>query len=64
MSRTAAAEADRIAAARAMLQLRVQPLQRQTDGDLRSAVRPAKTDGDEVPDEEVANGAAAARERK
>lgn len=48
-----------------MLLLRLQPLQRQFQGIgyLRSTVRPAKTDGNEVPDEEVAHGTAAARER-
>jgi len=66
MSCTATAKTDRIASARAMLLLRLQPLQRQFQGigDLRSTVRPAKADGNEVPDEKVAHGAAAARERK
>lgn len=66
MSCTAAAKTDRIAAARAMLLLRLQPFQRQFQGigDLRFAVRSAKTDGNEVPDEEVAHGTVAARERK
>jgi len=57
--------ADRIAA-RALLLLRVQSLLRQREGvgDVRSAVRAAQIGGDEVPDAEVADGAAAARERK
>jgi len=52
--------------ARALLLLRVQSLLRQREGigDVRSAVCAAQIGGDEVPDAEVADGAAAARERK
>lgn len=67
MPRTLAGEeADGRAAVRAVLLLPLQSLQRQSEGmaDVRSAVRPAKADCNEVPDEEVAHGAAAARERK